>query len=339
MNTYIFIFSSALGFFLGSIVAGLLLCGVQILTGLLTGFIPTRIRFLCFEILREMVQDGAYTVRCSSFVLSSNVVLQPKDFSSHISKKKDKLQVLLTDLLLVVILVMSFIIYFSVLGYTGKTFFLGSIAEIVSAGILGMIALNCSTFILISIFALLCPESSRTYFNSKIREMGEKGVKATEMPPLETLTCKRTPFGDMKYQFLSLMKAEHEGNIDAMVPVAEWMNKRIMDSEPKSNYIGECGALLFYYTYYCRNNPAAYERANYYFSLLKPSLEKAFDSNDKRIYAYYKYYIQHDPAGARELAVEGLRMLSTFPNNIPDFKEGERMWLDHLIQEIDWGRK
>ena len=84
--------------------------------------------------------------------------------------------------------------------------------------------------------------------------------------------------------------------------------KNYLENEMPDNYPnpGIHQSLVFYYCYFRQSDPAAYTLAVSHFSKCRVELEKGLDSNDKRIYAYYKYYIEHDPRAAWQLAQEGL---------------------------------
>ena len=63
-------------------------------------------------------------------------------------------------------------------------------------------------------------------------------------------------------------------------------------------------------------------------------LKAGVDSNDKRIYAYYLYYVENNAGEAERIANEGLEMMKDFSDEIPEFKAAEEKWLEYLKGQI-----
>ena len=171
------------------------------------------------------------------------------------------------------------------------------------------------------------------FYNQKIREMKATGrVSNVVLPPLEQLQLSGSDHARGLYQNLRMIQALHTGNIDAMIPIAGWFGERYTVSVAGQEAL--CANVVFYYSYYCQMNPYAQEMARKYFDKVKVELEKGLDSNDKRIYAYYMYYVEHDANRALQLVREGLELLPKYPKQISELWEGEEKWLRHLQEQI-----
>ncbi len=189
------------------------------------------------------------------------------------------------------------------------------------------------TFILILVsFATFAKKDELEYiFRNKAAEATEKGkLTAVELPDYVFKYRDSSNVIKSNYQHIRFIKAQLIGDMNTMANIAHWFtceNNRIFQDSTHSY-------LAFYYTYFLQGNPESAKLATYHFNKVKYILSKCSDSNDIRIYAYYKYYIEHDPAGAKQLAVKGISLLPQF-KDIEELRQAEEKWLYHLLDVID----
>lgn len=173
------------------------------------------------------------------------------------------------------------------------------------------------------------------YLNHNIHQMMATG-RITEplLPPLESLGLKGNIHTCLQYQLVRFRQMQIIGDYAEINKIADYLENEMPDNYPNP---GIHQSLVFYYCYFRQSDPAAYTLAVSHFSKCRVELEKGLDSNDKRIYAYYKYYIEHDPRAAWQLAQEGLAMLPSNTLLNREEKTVEEKWLTHLLNMISSG--
>ena len=173
------------------------------------------------------------------------------------------------------------------------------------------------------------------YLNHNIHQMMATG-RITEplLPPLESLGLKGNIHTCLQYQLVRFRQMQIIGDYAEINKIADYLENEMPDNYPNP---GIHQSLVFYYCYFRQSDPAAYTLAVSHFSKCRVELEKGLDSNDKRIYAYYKYYIEHDPRAAWQLAQEELAMLPSNTLLNREEKTVEEKWLTHLLNMISSG--
>lgn len=324
MNELLWIVLLLIGIFGGVFVCSLVIAILYMISGLIFGLEIWNVRILFWEILKELIPGGKYSVRTNKCRLVTSVIMG----KNGMTQKQDHRTVLLTTLLYTVLTAAYVVI--TILTIEGDYSRL-SFGQKLMQNFCIMAVFYWGVYVFGMMWALN-HAGLRDLYNQKIKEMQATGkISGVYLPPLEQLNYKSSEADKCKYQTIRLLQAIHVGDIYTMVSIANWGENNPMLVKDA----GICIHLVFYYSYYCQNHPGAAAMARKYYNMIKVELEKGTDSNDKRIYAYYMYYVEHNPAEAKKAAIEGIRLLPKFPTDIPEIVEGEEKWLNHLLEEIN----
>lgn len=334
MEEFNWLFSFLIAFILGTFGSSLLLALLNILSGKIMGLDVWKFRTLFWEVNREMVPDGKCHVRTNRFKLMSTVMMGKIDESgkSCITKKQDQGMVIISIISYLLIVVGFSIFALALTG--GISFYRLSFGKMIVRESWYVVVVYAIMYVLVTLKVIKSMKSGILgLYNQKIREMRAMGkISTLYLPPLEQLNLSGTDYEKGQYQNLRLMQAIHMGDMRTMFKIAVWFEEKYSSSVAGIEWL--CVNIIFYYAYYCQNYPSAVELARKHFDKVKVELQKGVDSNDKRIYAYYMYYVEHNANEAYRLAHEGLQLLPKYPRDIPELWEGEQKWLNHLLEEI-----
>lgn len=145
------------------------------------------------------------------------------------------------------------------------------------------------------------------------------------------------------YQNFRLLRAEYMGDMATMAEVVKWYEwcereqniNRSTNRRSTTTLTNDSLKLqmLFYYSYFY-NAPDKIGKARRMYTNVEKLLKAGVDSDDKRIYAYYLYYVENNAGEAERIANEGLEMMKDFSDEIPEFKAAEEKWLEYLKGQI-----
>lgn len=317
----------------GLFIFNLFLFFIQLIIGKILGLCIIRINFLTIEIKKELVEQGGYIRGKGKFTLYPKIMMG----DMNISRKTDKIDTILvmtTTIVMTVLVCLALIVncdlHITDIYVTGIQDSFGYMLFFVFASM----GITTSVVLIVNLFQ---KNNLNSFMKDKIAEAkNKKAIAGVYFPPLEALDCKKNDYAKLRYQTVRLEQAMLVGDMQAMADAAGYLDRYFMTHTYTAYSCDDMyGFLVFYYTYFCRNHPDARNKAVYYFNKVKKYLDNGYDSNDKRIYAYYKYYIENNPQEAYRLAREGLALLPKYPDMIMDLKEGERWWLTKLLSELE----
>lgn len=321
MDTLILICSIPLGI----IFCTLLLSLFTYLGGKLYGLHFYSFEFLIFKFIRTNEKDGKLVSYRTSFRALPLVKMTKDNLTTKEDRASAKLSLLFlfsTHILIGLLLIATEIFEYS---YTGQ-FLKCLISKTYVFSVFETLLL-----IFVSFATFAKKDELENILRNKITEATEKGkLTAVEFPDLVFKYRDASIIVKSNYQHIRFIKAQMIGDMRTMANIAHWFtceSNRIFQDSTHSY-------LAFYYAYFLQGNPETTRLATYHFNKVKYILSKCSDSNDARIYAYYKYYIEHDSVEARQLAAKGISMLPQF-KDLEELRQAEEKWLYHLLDVID----
>lgn len=310
---------------LGIIFCTLLLSLFTYISGKIYGFHFYSFEYFIFKIAKTSVKDSKLVLYRTPFK-ALPIVKMTKD---NLTTEEDRASVKLSMLFMFSahILIGLLLVATGIFEYAYSNHFFKCLISKTYA----ISAFETLILILLSFVTCAKKDELECILRNKVAEATERGkLTAVEFPDYVFKYPDSSNIVKSNYQHIRFIKAQMIGDMATMANIAHWFtceNNRIVQDATH-------GYLAFYYTYFLQGNPEAAKLATYHFNKIKYILSKCSDSNDIRIYAYYKYYIEHDPATARQLAQKGISLLPQF-KDIEEIRQAEEKWLYHLLDVID----
>lgn len=321
--------------FFATLICGGIICFFMYLFYSRAGYKVLRFRIYCWEYCINPDGNSAkkYIIRKNSFKLVPDLSMYKPD--ADIDQELDlRLTCLSIMCMGAITVVFDLVCVYMAIQRGG--FFIDSFLVMFMYTLSGTMTLYLISLIVIIISGKYGQKNELgNYLNHNIHQMMATG-RITEplLPPLESLGLKGNIHSCLQYQLVRFRQMQIIGDYAEINKIADYLENEMPDNYPNP---GIHQSLVFYYCYFRQSDPAAYTLAVSHFSKCRVELEKGLDSNDKRIYAYYKYYIEHDPRAAWQLAQKGLAMLPSNTLLNREEKTVEEKWLTHLLNMINSG--